>query len=145
MHDFTTLEGQAALVIGAGRRLAAQLRHAGLARLSLDVPVISHGLDDLAEGQALEPGIEKMFRVLTCLLRQHRDHEILDRVQVFVGIHDPEEGDIGDVEEWVVLTDRGLELQGLLESVETVLTQRQQLLDRFSAQQFVSDRLCRGA
>lgn len=66
------------------------------------------------------------------ILKRELEAETVEFIQQFVGIHDPESGDIGTVREVRIVTERGESVAWLLAAFEQFLAARQDLLDRLS-------------
>lgn len=136
-----SLEELTTRTISAGRSIAVDILASDFGGVGHDHALIDRCLRRLAEGVPFDRRDEGGFTSVQDRLRRAVSEETTGTVRTFSGVSDPELGDIGDVIERPLLTERGERLQALSTRFDIFFALRQQVLDRVSAEKFLAGRL----
>lgn len=129
-HDALRIEGHVVRLVQMGRSIASKIRSSDLAANSRQGALLDRCLGRLSDGQPLDARDAGGFQTVLGILRRELDAETCGTAREFLGVHDPEAGDVGAVIDRRLLTERGEELASLLHAFEQFMEARQALLDR---------------
>lgn len=129
-HAAVNIEDHVVRLVQMGRIIASKIRSSDLTTNSRQGGLLDRCLGRLSDGQPLDAWDGGGLQTVLGILRRELDAETRGTAREFLGVHDPEEGDVGAVVERRVLTKRGEELASLLHGFEQFMEARQALLDR---------------
>lgn len=136
-----SIETLAAQVIATGRAVAVEIRRSDLGKDGHDRGFIERCLRRLAVGEPFDDRDEGGFLAIQERFQREIAVETIFTLPMFHGVRDPELGDVGSVEEWRALTDRGQSLSDLSSRFETFLLLRRAVLDRLAAEKFLVENM----
>lgn len=142
-HQALSLEDRIALTIAAGRDVAERIKRSDVSRTPHEDAFLDRCLARVAQGEPLDPRDDGGLEAVSAILRREIQRETLDVIRIFEGVCDPEAGDIGDVVETAVLSDRGTELFAILAAFDRFRSLRRQVCDRINADRILA-RVSRG-
>lgn len=126
----SSLEGHVVRLVKMGRIIAGEILASDLALHPRQGPLLDRCLRRLSEGQPLHPRDAGGFQSVLGILKREFEAETLGITHRFSGVHDPEQGDVGVIVDFLVVTERGEILGSLLDSFELFLEMRQEILDQ---------------